>query len=291
MEQQVPVLLHVVEEKHQTPPEQKTNLSSLSETASVTLKSDTKTVNVYKTALISEIKKQSGFEKLTEADLDITKSDGNVLSNGDIVQGILNTKVSAKQSSINFTGHQNIKVTITIVQIELKDVVNDKNLGTINIPQSIVGDSDKKKLNTLILFYLKTNHKNTNLRTFGVNVSDVNINERNEGTARVKSNNRNYYTNTSEVINISFAVSKEKIVLSKLVIQQFIITNADTLKKMSDLDLSKIFEIFKLIKLTTPTIEYQDLQGKNINEENQQKAAIFQVKIAANKNDLIIQGQ
>lgn len=80
-------------------PVRKTDLNSLTTTANVSIKIDSiDKVNYFKIVLISQLKLQSGFSNLEISDVDITKYDGSSLQESDIVQGILNTKVIAKEN-------------------------------------------------------------------------------------------------------------------------------------------------------------------------------------------------
>lgn len=86
------------------PTTQKINLSDLKNTSTIILQNTTISVITYKSKLINELKKQSEFNKLKIDDVDITKTDDSILQDSDIKQGMLDTKINAKQTSINFIG-------------------------------------------------------------------------------------------------------------------------------------------------------------------------------------------
>ncbi|WP_425382503.1 hypothetical protein [Spiroplasma endosymbiont of Melieria omissa] len=87
--------------------------------------------------MISQLKLQSGFSNLEISYVDITKYDGSSLQESDIVEGILNTKVSAKENSQNFTGEKtiNVNIEITDTRTDLNMVITEKELGIIYIGQ------------------------------------------------------------------------------------------------------------------------------------------------------------
>ncbi|WP_338986034.1 hypothetical protein [Spiroplasma endosymbiont of Thecophora atra] len=116
-------------------PVRKTDLKYLKDNVNVIIIEDS--VNEFKLQLIDQLKKQSGFSNLEISDVDITKYDGSSLQESDIVQGILNTKVSAKENSQNFTGEKtiNVNIEITDTRTDLNMIITEKKLGIIYIGQ------------------------------------------------------------------------------------------------------------------------------------------------------------
>ncbi|WP_339046737.1 lipoprotein [Spiroplasma endosymbiont of Colias croceus] len=117
-------------------PDTRTDLSGLSDNAEITLSSSTETVADFKTALINKLKEDLKFKKLSDTEVDITKSDSTEIQNSDIVDSTLVTKVKAKSTSTNFNGEKNINVTITIndtrTDISTK-IAKSINLGQLDI--------------------------------------------------------------------------------------------------------------------------------------------------------------
>lgn len=264
------------------PSTQKNDLNSLPTTTNVTIRSDSiDKVNDFKEVLINELKKQSGFSNLEISDVDITKSDGNTLTNNDIIQSTLNTKVKAKTSSQNFNGEKNINIIINIMKIKLSDVITNTNLGEINIPNSIITNVDNSKINTLIWSYLKFNNINFNLKTMGVKVDDVTI-DKNIGFAKVKSDSKiKYYTG---IIKVNFTVNFDKINLNKIDFENQNEIHANNSKKFKDLNLSSIFLLFKDIPLTKYDVSYFNDYNIEISD-NIQTPMLIKIKIIIKNDD------
>lgn len=112
------------------------DLSGLSDNVQITLSSSTQTVADFKTALLIELKKESKFDKLSDTEVDITKSDSTQIQNSDIVDNsTFVTKVKTKSTSTNFTGEKNINVTIKITDTRTDistKIPNDINLGQLS---------------------------------------------------------------------------------------------------------------------------------------------------------------